>query len=241
MIRLLPFILIPILILGGLWYFRFSAGKSNPVTSLITQEKEEEVSVEVPKTVPGATTEERVQSLEDTLTKLVPQVNALKSGGSQSSSSNDSKIAEIEAVITDLKVRVAALEKATPAPVAASGSKYPLYIPLGSGGTVATNSWTNLSTFQISLDPDQYKGYTSMQLEVNMRLNQPGGTLYAQLVNNSSGSTVSSAISTTSTNSSIVTSSTFTLGSGNQTYVLQAKTSDATQGFLDTARIKVNF
>jgi len=80
-----------------------------------------------------------------------------------------------------------------------------------------------------------------MQLEVNMRLNQPGGTLYARLYNSTSGGATSSEVSSTSTTSSIFTSSTFTLPTGSKTYILQAKTSDGTSAFLDTARIKVNF
>jgi hypothetical protein len=242
-IKLLPFILIPVLILGGLWYFRFSAGKSNPVTSLINQEKEEEAPVEVPKTVPGASTEDRVQSLEDTLTKLVPQVNSLKSGSSQSSSSNnDSKIAEMEAVITDLKVRVAALEKATPAPVAASGSKYPLYIPLGAGGGPwQDQEWHTLTEYQASINPDNYSGYSSMQLEVNFRLIESAGTGYVRLYNVTDSSSISSQVETTSTSFGLKTSGTFKLPSGQKTYSIQVKSSSGKDLYVQSARVKVNF
>lgn len=244
MIKLLPFILVPLLIVGILGYFRFSAGKSNPVTSLITQEKTEEVPVEVPKTVPGASTEDRVQSLEDTLTKLVPQVNTLKAAGSsQSTTSSDSKIAEIEAAITDLKVRVAALEKATPAPAAASGSKAPLYIPLGNtgGSSWQDQDWHTLTEYQASINPDSYSGYSSMQLEVNFRLIESAGTGYVRLYNVTDSSSISSQVETTSTSYGLKTSGTFKLPSGQKTYSIQIKSSSGKDLFVQSARVKVNF
>ena len=246
MLRLLPFILIPILIVGVLGYWRFIAIKQSITPGIVSQTVENK-PIEVPKTLPSASVDERIKSLEDTITKVVVQINNLKSSVSSSTSSSssslDARLKSVEGSIVDLTARVAALEKATPAPsvVAASGSKSTIYIPLGSGGTVASVDWTSLNTFQINLDPGQYPGYSSMQLEVNMRLVQPGGTLYARLYNSSSSSSISSEINSTSTSSSIYTSLTFTLPTGSKTYVLQAKTSDGSQAFLDTARIRVNF
>lgn len=241
MIRLLPFILIPVLLIAGLGYWRFVVSKPSVITtSPVSSQVQDSELVEVPKTLPQATVEDRVKSLEDTITKLVPQVNNLKPGSSQTGSSLDLRLTNAESAVTELKARVSALEKATPAPVAASG-KATIYIPLGSSGSAASVDWISLNAFQINLDPAQYPGYSSMQLEVNMRLNQPGGTLYARLYNSTSGTATSSEVSSTSTTSSIFTSSTFSLPSGSKTYILQAKTSDSTLGFLDTARIKVNF
>lgn len=216
-------------------YWRFFAIKSSGL-SLTTPQTATE-PVEVPKTLPSATTLERLKVLEKAVTEVIKKVNA---GSSQEDSSLDVRVGALEASVTDLKVQIANLPTAQSAP-AASSSKSTIYIPLGSGGSVASVDWTPLNTFQISLDPSQYPGYSSMQLEVNMRLVQPGGTLYARLYNNTSGSVTSSEVSSTSTSSSVYSSSTFTLPSGSKTYVLQAKTSDGSQGFLDTARIRVNF
>ena len=242
MIRFLPFILVPILIIAGLGYWRFVASTNSPETLPAASSQAEDLGpVEVPKTLPRATLEDRVKSLEDIITKLVPQVNNLKPLSSPTASSSlDSRLKDVESTAIELKARVSALEKATPAPAAAS-SKVTIYIPLGSGGSTASVDWASLNAFQINLDPAQYPGYSSMQLEVNMRLNQPGGTLYARLYNSTSGGATSSEVSSTSTTSSIFTSSTFTLPTGSKTYILQAKTSDGTSAFLDTARIKVNF
>lgn len=235
MIKFLPFILLALLILGGLGYWRFFATKQsleNPQTQ-VSQEL-----VEVPKTAPGASLEDKFKSLEETVTALVNKVNAIPKPTTDPSL--DSRLKSAESGVTELKARVSSLENATPAP-AATSSKSTVYIPLGSGGQTTDTNWTSLNSFQINLDPAQYPGYKNMQLEVNMRLNQPGGTLFARLYNLSSGSSVSSEITTTSTTSSTSSSQTFTLPSGSKSYVLQAKTSDGTLGFLDNARIKVNF
>jgi len=235
MLRLLPFVLIPILLIAGLGYFRFVAIKHSITPAQTTQV--DSAPVEVPKTLPNATIDDRVKSLEDTVNKLASQVNLLKSSPQPSSQS------DLQASVTDLKARVSALEKATPAPAAAATttftSKPIVYIPLGSGGQINSSSdWVSLDTFQATVDPSSYPGYSSMQLEVNMRLNQPGGTLYAKLY--SSGAIDSSQVSSTSTSSTLVTSGNFTL-SGSKTYTLQAKSSAGTQAFIDNARIKVNF
>lgn len=198
--------------------------------------------MEVPKTLPNASLEDKVKSLEDVVTKLVTQINSLKSSGnSAQTTSSDAKLSSLEAAITELKARVSSLEKATPAPVTSTSFKAPLYIPLGSGGQIADTNWVSLDTFQISLDPASYSGYTSMQLELNMRLNQPGGQVYARLYNSSNSSSVSSEVSSTSTTSSVATSSTFTLPPGSKNYVLQAKSKDGNLIFIDYARMKVNF
>lgn len=240
MVRLLPFILIPVLIVGGLGYWRYTSTKQSLTTPKINEV--EQGPLEVPKTLPNASLEDKVKSLEDVVTKLVTQINSLKSSGNSPQTSSDAKISSLEAAITELKARVSSLEKATPAPApAAVSQKAPLYIPLGSGGQTQDTNWASLDTFQISLDPASYFGYTSMQLEVNMRLNQPGGQVYARLYNSSNSSSVSSEVSSTSTTSSVATSSTFTLPTGSKNYVLQAKSKDGSLIFIDYARIKVNF
>lgn len=234
MLKLLPVVLVLVAIAGGLIYFRFHGSSSN----VISPQSQTEAPIEVPKTLPQASLEDRVKDLENLVTKLVTTVNSLKS--STTSSNSDSKLNTMDASITELKARVSALEKGSPAPLVSSG-KSTVYIPLGSGGQVSDQNWTSLNTFQISLDPSQYSGYTSMQLEVNMRLNQPGGTLYARLYNTTASSATSSEAQTTQTSSTVPSSSTFALPSGSKNYVLQAKTSDGSLGFLDYARIKVNF
>lgn len=240
MIRVLPFILVPVLILGGLWIFRNLSVKQT-LSSPKTNEQIEE-PVEVPKTLPGATIEDRVKSLEDTITKLVPQINTLKSSNSQSnnSTSSDSRIANAEAAVTDLKARVSALEKATPVPVSAS-SQSTVYIPLGAGGSWTDLDWNSLAEYEVSLNPSNYPGYTGMSLEVNFRMVESAGTASVRLYSMTDNSAVSSELNTTSTSFTLKTSSSFKLSSGTKTYRLQVKSSKQKEVFIQSARIKVSF
>lgn len=239
MIKILPFIIVAFLIVGGLFYFRFHAAQQDLTTSSSTAQSS---PIEVPKTAPGATLDDRVTALESSVKAIADKINSISS--TQTPSSLDSRLKNVESSITELKARVASLENSSTAKTTTTttnSSKSTIYIPLGSGGQINSTNYSSLNTFQINLDPSQYSGYSSMQLEVNMRLNQPGGTLSARLLNNNSGSAISSEISTGSTSSVIVSSTGFTLPSGSNNYVLQAKTSDGSQAFLDYARIKVNF
>lgn len=238
MIRLLPFVLIPILIIAGLGYWRVTSTKQNLITS---QSDETESPIEVPKTLPGATTEDRVKELEDTVTELVAQVNKLKSANSQTenSSSLDLRLKDVEANSTELKARVSALEKATPAP--ASGGKSTVYIPLGAGGSWSDLDWNSLAEYEISLNPDSYPGYTGMYLEANFRLEESAGTGSVRLYNTTDGSAVSSQLDTTSTSFSLQTTLSFKLPSGTKTYRLQVKSTQRKQVFIQSARIRVSF
>lgn len=238
MIRFLPFILIPILIIAGLGYWRYSTGKQS-LTTPKTSEQDQE-PVEVPKALPGATVEERVKSLEDTIAKLVPQVNSLKVQASPNGlpASLDSRLGSLESAMTELKARVSALEKATPAP--ATSGKATIYIPLGAGGSWFNVEWQSLSEYEVSLNPDNYPGYTGMSLEANFRLVDPTGTGSVRLYNVTDGSAVSGQLDTTSATFALQTTTSFKLPSGTKTYRLQTKSSQRDLS-IQSARIRVNF
>ena len=241
MIRFLPFILIPIILVAGLWYWRSSTAKQNLDTQTAESVSENSSSVEVPKTLPGATIEQRVGSLEDTITKLATQVNNLNSSSSPAPSNLNSRLSDVESAVTELKARVSALEKATPAP-ASAGSKAPLYIPLGAGGGPWLYAdWTSLNEYQVSIDPNDYGGYSNMQLEVNFRLVGAPGTGYVRLYNTTDQSVVASEINTTNTAFGVLTSATFKLTGGQKLYTIQVKSTDSQDLYIQSARIKVNF
>lgn len=239
-IRFLPFILIPVLILGGLGYWRYVSTKESLTTSETSQQ--DQTPIEVPSTLPGASLEDRVKALEDLATKLATQLNSLKAQTPQTanSTSSDSRISDLEASATELKARISALEKSSPTP--GSTSKSPLYIPLGAGGGPWIDQvWTTLNEYQAVINPDNYEGYSSMQLEANFRLSEPSGTGSIRLYNVTDGSSISSQLDTTSTNFGVKTSGTFKLASGQKTYTIQVKSSEAKILFVQSARIKVNF
>lgn len=237
MIRLLPFILIPLLILGGLGYWRYTSSKQSLTTPRQTAEQDQE-PVEVPKALPGATVEERVKSLEDTIGKLVPQVNSLKAQPPPNGlpASLDSRLTSLESAMTELKARVSALEKATPT----SSGKATIYIPLGAGGSWFNVEWQSLSEYEVSLNPDNYPGYTGMSLEVNFRLVDPTGTGSVRLYNVTDGSAVSGQLDTTSANFALQTTASFKLPTGTKTYRLQTKSTQRDLS-IQSARIRVNF
>lgn len=199
--------------------------------------------MEVPKTLPGASLEDRVKNLEDALGKLVTQFNSSKSSGSQADVPNlASRLSNAESAITELKARVSALEKNGTTTTTTSGNKYPLYIPLGSGGGPWQDQvWHTLNEYQATINPDNYSGYSSMQLEANFRLIEAAGTGSVRLYNVTDGSSISSQVDTTDTSYGLHTSSTFKLPSGQKTYTIQVQSSSGKDLFVQSARVKVNF
>lgn len=241
--KLLPFVIIPILIiLAGLGYWRYTASKQDLANPQITSlENAASSPMEVPKTLPGATLENRVTSLEDIVVKLVPQVNNLKPQTTQNTTSLDNRLTAIEAAVTEIKARVSALEKSAPAS-SVSNSKYPLYIPLGaSGGPWTDTNWNTLNEYQVSINPDNYSSYTGMILEVNFRLVDPTGTGSIRLYNITDSSVISSEASTSVTSFAVYSTSSFKLPSGTKTYKLQVKSTQGKEIYIQSARIRVNF
>lgn len=236
-VRFLPYILIPILIIAGLGYWRLTASKQSPTTPLTDSQTEQEPPpVEVPKTLPNLSLEDRLKSLEDEISKL------------QSSSQEpaqvpnlSSRLANAESAITELKARVSALEKAEPT-TTTSGNKYPLYIPLGAGGGPwANQDWNTLTEYQATINPDNYQGYSGIQLEVNFRLVEAAGTGSVRLYNVTDGSSIASQVDTTSTAFGLKTSGSFKLSGGQKTYSIQVKSTQGKDLFVQSARVKVSF
>lgn len=162
-------------------------------------------------------------------------------------SSPDQKIKALETAIADLQSRIKQLESQTtkvitPPQSSTSTSKSPLYIPLGSGGSLSDQNWTSLAGYVVTLDPATYQGYISMNLEATMRLNQPGGSVKARLFNVTDNSAVGSSEVSISTTDFFLSSSTgFTIASGNKTYQMQVQSTSGTLFFIQSARVKVNF
>lgn len=237
MLRLLPFILVALLILGALGYWRFFAAKQSLETA---QTEVVESPLEVPKTLPGASLEDRIKNLEDTITSVVNKVNATPKPTTDSSL--DSRLNSAESQVTELKVRVSSLENATPAPQVTSSKSSTVYIPLGSGGGPWANTdWYSMPEYEVSLDPANYPGYTGMVLEVTFRLVEAAGTGSVRLYNVTDSSATSGELTTTSSTFSLKTTSSFKLVSGTKTYRLQVKSTANKDLFIQSARIKVNF
>lgn len=223
MIKLLPYILIPVLIVGGLGYFRFVSIKQSitPVTQ--NSNSVEPTPVEVPKTLP------KTPSLPTPSPSLSPVVNT--------SSQLGSKVTELEVAITDLKARISILEKPTEQIV--SSSKSTTYIPLGAGGSWDYSTFTTLTDYQINLDPANFSGYVSVVLEVIFRVVDSTSTTTVRLYNTSDNIAASPEVSTSTSSFTLASSSTFKLASGSKTYALQAK--NGKTFYIQLARLRVNY
>lgn len=236
MLKLLLVGVVLLAIAGGVIYFRFAASPKVSPVSKNTSESQAETPIEVPKILPGASLEDQVKSLEETVSSIVKKIN-----NPSTVSDSDSRLKQVEGAITELKARVSSLEKATPAP-AQTTKGATIYIPLGSGGGPWANTdWYSLNEYEISLDPGNYPGYTGMNLEITFRLVESAGVGSVRLYNITDSSVTSSQLDTTSTSYGLQSSSSFKLASGTKTYKLQIKSSQGKDLFIQSARIKVNF
>lgn len=234
-IKILPFVLIPVLVLAALGYWRFIY---LPKSTLKEPAKKIEAQ-EVPKSLPSLNEGDKIASLEQSVKNLAGEIDKLKSA--KETGGSDTRITNAESSITELKARVSSLEKATPAPAAPTGQSA-VYIPLGSGGGPWANTdWYTTGEYEVSLDPGNYPNYTGMYLEASFRLAEAVGTAYVRLYNTTDGSATSSQLDTTSTSFLLKTSSSFKLAAGTKTYKLQVKSSEGKNLFIQNARIRVNF
>lgn len=246
MVKLLPLGLVVAIMLGVLFYIRFNRSQpSDPKTPSQSVGVSTGLSTLLPSKGSADDTSRRLRDLEETVTLLTKKVTstAAPSGDSATYTTtyNDSKIKSLEDSVANLQKEVETL-KGSQSTTTTTSSKAVVYIPLGSAGSSTDQNWSTLEGYQVSLDPADYPGYKSMQLEVNAKLAQSVGTGYVRLYNVTSGSAVSSSdASTTASVYTLATSGSFTISSGRKTYQLQLKTSDGFELYLQSARIKVNF
>ncbi len=232
MIRLLPFILIPVLILGVLGYWRYESLKS---VLTAPQTSQQDGPVEVPKTLPTSNSDSSV----------LPTPTPKTQSSSVSSAASDTRLNALDAQVTELKARVSSLEKTTTTTTNtntnSSTSKATIYIPLGSGGNWSNTDWTTLPEYAVSLNPSNFPGYTGMSLEITFRVDDPSGIASVRFYNVTDNSVTSSQLDTASSIFVLQSTSSFTLASGTKTYRIQGKTSGGKALFIQTARIKVTF
>lgn len=237
MLKLLPIGVLIILILSTLIYFRFfrfnEVAKSAPPISSDADSSEDLKS--------------RLTTLEESLGLVTRK---LTEGNNQSVSAPASKtqspppvtearVKAIEDSLAALKIKV---DQITPAPAQTSSTQPTLYIPLGSGGSSSDRNWVSIDSYQVELDSGSYPGYSGMQFEVAMKLNESVGTANARFYNSTDSSAVSySDVSTTSDKNKWLTSLSFKLPAGKKTYKLQLQSTQGYEISLQSARIKVSF
>lgn len=186
----------------------------------------------------------RFKSLEEKVQKLgeITQV-------AQSTTIYD-LVKNLEKAVEDLKSRVSKLEQTPPPPqppqqpqaTQSPTNKAPLYIPLGSSGATQALDWTSISSNEVVIDPADYATYSNMYLELSLRAFQGNGKAHARLFNKTDGTAlISSEVSTSNQDYTLLTSSGFKLPSGKKTYILQLKSLTGYEATAQFARIKVTF
>ncbi len=115
-----------------------------------------------------------------------------------------------------------------------------IFIPVGDGST-NSHSYVNLSGAQVTIDSSNYSGVASVDFEASLWVTGGNGKAYAQLYNITAGHPVwNSELSNSSGTGVLLVSPTISLDSGQNTYVIQAKT-DITDwsANVTTGRIKI--
>lgn len=241
--KILPATVVVALIIGAAIYLIFF--KNSPQT-IPAQVKLEGFDIS-----PNTSLNDRVANLEKAVNILAKQAIKNSKTGEKFENTQDvldnsleGRIAVLENQMNTLQNQDSSNNTLTSNQTTPQTSNTPqvVYIPLGSGGSSGDRNYITMPTYQVAINPADYSGYTSMQLEVNMGLIQSVGSANAQLFNSTSNLAVgSSQVSTTASPYAWVTSTGFTLPAGNNTYVLQLQ---STQGYtinVQNARIKVNY
>jgi hypothetical protein len=166
-------------------------------------------------------------------------------------SNQDAKVTILESKVGILQKRIEQLEgelgkssTTTQTTTTQTSTKPPGYVfALGSEVSSTTLDWTRAGSLLVDINPADYPGVKSFQLEVEIQQYQGNGTGYARLVNSSDGlSILDSEISTgTQTFTWIGSPKTFSLPSGKKTYVLELKTNTGYQVSVRSFRVKVNY
>lgn len=245
MIKILAIAVILIASLTGFAVYKYFQGQPQGKIDLIKL------------TIPVTTNPEESQEASETAQKIIDNVekdSASLPANLDPNATSEQRIAYLTSQLSVLQRRIDVLEKnqalsrtstsqtTTTQTTTSQSSNPPLYIPFGSGGSFTDRVYANFGGYIISVDPTNYAGYKSMQLEVTLRLNAPSAASKARLFNSTDNSVISnSEVSTTSTSYTLLTSGTFTLPAGTKTYQLQVFSTDGMESFIQTARIKVNY
>lgn len=233
---ILPLVLITALSIGVITYHKLTTSPANPpVNPVVSNSSTPDVSPlasapqEVPKSLPSITPAVVIKTPAD----LAPTVTALAA-----------RVTNLEAIVANLQAQINAINTSRVATTqTSSNAGSPTYIfALGSTESTTQQNYTTLTNLSLNLDPANYPGFKSMQLEVSLSVYQGNGMAYAILYNSDAGTQIiSSQVSTNSYNPTWVSSNTFTPPSGAHTYQLQLKTNTGYAAQADNFRIKVNY
>lgn len=224
-----------VIILGSLLYKRVttptSSENSNPLTADYTQQ--------------------RIGAVESAVEDLAKQVADLKQAALASGSGSvvgtplnfDIRIQNLEQAVSIIQAQLKTIPIASSSSNSNSNSnsvtsptKSPEYIPLGSTDPLNDQNWRSISSVSVSLNSNDYPGYSGVTFEASLRLNSGTGVANAKILGIDS-----SIISTSSTTFVTLSSSPFKLLSGRNTYTVATLSSLGDTMFLQNARLKISF
>lgn len=245
MVKFLPVVvLVGLIIAVGLYLLRQQV-PSTPVSPVVPSLN---ISDKISQTPSTATEEERIKVLEEAVIAVGKRTDELSGklpvGSNIGVSNTDSRLKNLEKTITTLQGQIDQLKGANPSPVTqqTNSQKTPVYIPLASVVSAGDKSYYPIPSSGVAIDPANYSGYTSMQLELSMNFGETVGTAYASVYNSTDKTTVvSSEVSTTSSTPVLLSSLGFKLPLGQKTYQLQLKSTEGFAVYANNARIKVSF
>lgn len=189
------------------------------------------------------------QTVQKTSSPQPTPEDFVNSEGTQGLSSITLRLKSIEDQLSSLSERVKKLEdkpqtvvQKVSQPASSASKKPPLYIPFGGGATATSLDWTTSDVVEVTIDPADYNGYSSMQLEASIKVLSGNGQAFVRLFNNNEKLAIlSSEVSTTSENYTWITSDGFKLPTGKKTYRFQLKTLSGYEASVKDSKIRVNF
>lgn len=237
MVKLLPFAALFIAVFAVLGYFALSDGSPSGIKQISLG------------TVTSKPEDNRIKELEQSVLELADKVNGSDSGTASQSlpdpSNTQARLNALEVSIADLQAKIKKLESGSQSQlgIQTTAKKSPAYIlSLGSGDSTTKTDWTTANNIDITIDPAEFPGYTSMQLEAYLKVKDGNGKAYARLHDSATGlSELSSEVSTSSENFTWAQSPTFTINGSKKTYKFQIKSLTGYEAFIQAARVKVNF
>lgn len=114
------------------------------------------------------------------------------------------------------------------------------YLPLGSGGTTTSQSWTEVAGTRFVFDLADYSTSVSVIWEVNLRAEHANSRCYARIWDVSNQRAVDFSEQTTDSISSVnLTSLPLSIWQGKNDYYLEVKSLNGIQCYLDSPRLKI--
>jgi len=173
--------------------------------------------------------------------RTVVTINNLKTGNAQRiADSSEETITSLEASISGLLARIVKLEKAgkTSARKASTSVAFqPQTLYLGSA-SLSKHKWTNTGV-EVTINSSDYPADVSAVFEAGLSI--IGGEIWARLINKTTGAVINTTEVMHNKDSIVWKSSpAFELHSGNNTYLVQLRSSSGEIANLSGARVKIS-